>query len=221
MTPFNPNRPCVVCGVHVHFKRTVAGKKQGQIYRVLLCDVCLRKHRKEKADRVLHTREIYDRNRKHFSRKCGTCGNEFDVRGLNNSDSKAFCSASCLSKYRANHIVRGLGIGVDKNWVKMFCRAQTAELTKMGPTNFASSRVTLISPDDVVYKIVNVVHFVRENGHLFNEDDVEWKPRQYGKCKCKPGATSTARGSLRCRASCGLHSVSCGGKKTWKGWRRS
>ena len=118
---------------------------------------------------------------------------------------------------------RELGIdsaSVDKNWVKMFCRIQTAELTKMGPTNFGSSRVTLISPDDVIYKIINVVHFVRENGNLFNEDDVKWKPRQYGKCKCNPGATSTAKGTLRCRASQGLHSVSCGRKKSWKGWRK-
>jgi len=223
---FNPNRPCKICGAPVHFKRTVGGKEPGLIYRVLLCDPCLKKYYKEKADRVLHTPEIYNRNRKHFSRKCRMCGNEFDVRGLNNSDSKAFCSASCLSKYRANHMVstfRELGIdsaSVDKNWVKMFCRIQTAELTKMGPTNFGSSRVTLISPDDVIYKIINVVHFVRENGNLFNEDDVKWKPRQYGKCKCNPGATSTAKGTLRCRASQGLHSVSCGRKKSWKGWRK-
>ena len=224
---FNPNRPCKMCGAPVHFRRTVAGKKQGQIYRVLLCDLCLKKHRKDEADRVLHTPEIYDRNRKHFSRKCRMCGNEFDVRGLDNSGSKAFCSAPCLSKYRANHmisILRESGIdpgSIDKNWIKMFCRIQTAELTKMGPTNFGASRVTLVSPDDVIYKIINVTHFVRENGHLFNVDDVESKPRQYGKCKCKPGATSTAQGSLKCRAAAGLLSVSCGRKKTWKAWSQA
>ena len=131
MKTFNPNKPCIACGVPVHFRRTVGGKKHGQIYRVLLCDVCLKKYRQDKADKVLHTAEVYNRNRKHFDRICRTCGNKFSVKGLNDSHRRAFCSASCLSKYRANHIVatfRELGIdpsSVDKNWTKMFCRTQT------------------------------------------------------------------------------------------------
>jgi len=67
----------------------------------------------------------------------------------------------------------------------------------------------LRSPRNVVYEFRNLIHFVRENGHLFDAEDVAWRR--------KPGNRTHT-----CRAVGGLNSISPRLKKpngSWKGWR--
>lgn len=72
--------------------------------------------------------------------------------------------------------------------------------------NSRSKTYTVLTPDRVHYTFTNLNHFVRENAHLFNPEDVIWKP------------------PLRnpwCRASRGLYSLFKETKpeSMWKGWR--
>jgi hypothetical protein len=75
-----------------------------------------------------------------------------------------------------------------------------------GPGNCGSMKVTLRSPDNRTFRVINVAHFVRENPDLFLPGDVEWKRRgDYWSC----------------RAVVGLYSLSPRRKNpigSWKGW---
>jgi hypothetical protein len=77
-----------------------------------------------------------------------------------------------------------------------------------GVNNQKAKYFSLRSPVNIVYSFKNLTHFVRENPHLFNPDDVIWTH--------KPPQTSP-----RCNAMCGLASLSPRKKHpagSWKGW---
>lgn len=72
--------------------------------------------------------------------------------------------------------------------------------------NSRSKTYTVLTPDRVHYTFTNLNHFVRENAHLFNPEDVIWKP---------------PLSNPWCRASRGLYSLFKETKpeSIWKGWR--
>jgi len=72
--------------------------------------------------------------------------------------------------------------------------------------NSRSKTYTVLSSDRVHYTFTNLNHFVRENAHMFNPEDVIWKPPLKNPW---------------CRASRGLYSLFKETKPCliWKGWR--
>ena len=76
-------------------------------------------------------------------------------------------------------------------------------------TNIHAKDWVLIAPNNKVYHITNLQHFVRNNPHLFNAKDVEWK---------RSGGKHGAGGDY-CNATAGLSNVRQGKSKAWKGWR--
>ena len=77
-----------------------------------------------------------------------------------------------------------------------------------GDHHFMAKPWRLLSPQNVTYEFRNLLHFIRENEHLFNPEDVVW--------------VLHTNGSSRCNASTGLGSISPRLKNpngSWKGWR--
>jgi hypothetical protein len=78
-----------------------------------------------------------------------------------------------------------------------------------GPNYYTSKGWALKDARGFCYEFTNVTHFILQNPHLFDELDVQWRPR-------KPGQTA-----LFCRAQIGLGSLRPTRKRstlTWKGW---
>lgn len=81
---------------------------------------------------------------------------------------------------------------------------------KKGPENQSAYAWKLQSPMGKIYKFRNLSHFVRENGGLFDLDDVAWRQKK------------NSPSHMECRAVWGLSSISPRRKRcreTWKGWR--
>ena len=212
---------CRLCGATLQPRRTKSGKCQGSIYYTKLCDECLPMHRAEQAKRNAN----YDKFRKHWTRQCQVCGKVFDVKGKTNAGKLKTCSEECEKALHRNNAVRHnyaemtLGPNREKGWVKTFESPQTKDAVRLGPTNKASLRVFLMSPDGDVYDVCNIVHFVRTNEPLFDDADVEWvAAKKRSRVKAVGRRPSHAVGCLRCHASSGLHSVAAGRRRTWKGW---
>lgn len=72
--------------------------------------------------------------------------------------------------------------------------------------NSRSKTYTVLTPDRVHLTFTNLNHFVRENAHLFNPEDVIWKP---------------PLSNPWCRASRGLYNLFKEKKpdSIWKGWK--
>ena len=215
--------PCQRCGMPLHYKRQTKGKHVGQLYRVLFCDSCLKEHRREIQHRTI-TPQVYDSFRKHWTRICVSCGNEFSVKGMPDSHKHKTCSDECLKLLQGRIMKETFNkheinpAETNKNWASMLSRAQTAERTKCGPTHWMSKTTTLLSPTGKVFHVVGISHFVRQNPSLFLPEDVEWRPAQRSSVSV-PGVASTAPGKLICRALFGLRTVSNGHRKSWKGWK--
>lgn len=79
-------------------------------------------------------------------------------------------------------------------------------ILKLGEKHPLAARGYLRSPNNVIYPYQNLAKFVRENLHLFDEDDTVWRKRG---------------GNVVCNAMCGLYSLRGNHNKvagTWKGW---
>lgn len=87
--------------------------------------------------------------------------------------------------------------------------AQQSDIAGKSVNNIRAKEWVLVAPDDKIYRITNLHHFVRNNPHLFNAKDVEWK-RQGGK---------RGTGGEYCNATAGLSNVRSGKSSAWKGWR--
>lgn len=83
--------------------------------------------------------------------------------------------------------------------------AQKSEIAGKFETNIHAKEWVLIAPDDKIYHITNLHHFVRNNPHLFNPKDVVWKG--------KNGREEY------CNATAGIGNVKQGKSSAWKGWR--
>lgn len=95
-------------------------------------------------------------------------------------------------------------------------RPNTTELTKKGPTNCRSKWFSFRDPTGKVLRFKNIKHFIRENSHLFLEEDVVEKEyvRNSGKfIKKTPSKQSS-------RAANGLYAIHSGGYGSWKGWTK-
>jgi len=87
---------------------------------------------------------------------------------------------------------------------KMRGRPQVAPVVAKGPQNKRSKRCYLRSPENVVYKVVNISEFVRTHEHLFQPEDMVWThPEKTGRCRASNGL-------------CSLHQKDSRG--SWKGW---
>ena len=215
---------CGMCGVPIEPKRTLTGKCKGAIYYTKLCTDCLPKHRV--AMGMKNVQKIdYDSFRKHWNKRCATCGKQFDVRGNRNAGKVKTCSEKCENaRHRANAIERdfahkNLAPNVHKAWRKTFNRPQSADGAKCGPNHARSISVVLKSPDGNVYHVTNVTNFVRENEDLFSQEDTTWKPaKKKSKVKDAGYMPSTSRGCMKCRASSGLLCICSGHRGSWKSW---
>lgn len=79
----------------------------------------------------------------------------------------------------------------------------TAPKRMKGPENSSAKKVTLRSPDNVVYRVLNITHFVRTHENLFPEKSVVWNVSH-----------------TRCLAASGLHSLIRfkNPAASWRGW---
>ena len=91
-------------------------------------------------------------------------------------------------------------------------RAHQSHLARSNPVlvkgeNNCKARMWRVrSPENVVYVFKNLQEFIRNNPHLFNEEDVIWKPNIK---------------AMRCNASAGIEVISPRRKHpagSWKGW---
>ena len=87
--------------------------------------------------------------------------------------------------------------------------AKQSDIAGKSVNNIHAKEWILIAPDDKIYRITNLHHFVRNNPHLFNPKDVEWK---------RKGSKRGAGGEY-CNATAGLSNVRGGKSNAWKGWR--
>ena len=78
-----------------------------------------------------------------------------------------------------------------------------------GVDHFHSKRYWLVSPKQIRYEFKNLRHFVRNNAHLFDRDEVIWVPYSNG---------SGTIGRVQCKAL-RLYKVLRGERGSWKGWR--
>lgn len=83
--------------------------------------------------------------------------------------------------------------------------AKKSEIAGKFETNIHAKEWVFVAPDDKIYHITNLHHFVRNNPHLFNPKDVEWKG--------KNGI------DYYCNATAGIGNVKQGKSQSWKGWR--
>lgn len=81
-----------------------------------------------------------------------------------------------------------------------------------GPTHYNSLVFKLRSPQNVVYYVQNLTHWVRRNAHLFAPEDVVWKPLKSSLSRRTP--------TYRCRAEGGLYALTNKVRPvgSWKGW---
>jgi hypothetical protein len=220
-------RLCQMCGTKLQPRRMQSVKNFGKIYYTKLCADCLKKQQKQSAGVMLNNIN-YDNFRKHWTRDCLVCGKVFDVKGHKQSGTIKTCSKECASALRSKLSTKRrsaelfLGPNRHKGWVKTFEAAQTKDAVRLGPTNKASLKVALMSPDGEVYDVCNVTHFVRTHGYLFNDSDIAWAPfEKSSRVDAVGKRPSCAVGKLRCRASVGLLCVARGSRRTWKGWRKA
>lgn len=127
------------------------------------------------------------------------------------------------SKYLSGHSSRrpdiraNLSLRLKSEWGSGYRKLRTAAATQKsvaamhlkGEGHECSKPWKVRSPDNLVYMFKNVRHFVRNNPHLFDAEDVKWRK-------------SGRAGPLVCRAALGLTSLSPRAKRaklSWKGWR--
>jgi hypothetical protein len=78
---------------------------------------------------------------------------------------------------------------------------------KKGPNHMLSLVGEIRDPEGRVHRIRNVTHFVRENPHLFNPEDIVWRTDKGRGCLAQKGISSvlsTARSAV----------------SSWKGWTK-
>lgn len=88
-------------------------------------------------------------------------------------------------------------------------KAKRSQKSGRFETNIHAKKWKLTSPDNQVYIVRNLYHFVRQNTHLFAPGDVVWKRR---------GGRRGAGGEY-CNATAGLMNIPAGKAKSWKGWK--
>ena len=95
----------------------------------------------------------------------------------------------------------------------LYGKPRIAPLIALGEQHFLSKFHYLIDPNNNKLEIKNLKHFIRNNEHLFDKEDVQWKPLE----KARP---SPATGCLTCKAYKNLSNVSRGIVSSWKNWTR-
>jgi len=169
---------------------------------------------------------------------CSECGDDFVRKIISNGYTRReTCSKSCENKKRANSIdydspQRSRKLSQSCKERKAHLNMHTPEIrksngpliseAKTGVNNIGRAvlgepkshkEVTFISPDGLIYTTMCVRGFVRDNHHLFNEEDIARRPNQ-------KSSKSTLEGNMTCRAMSGLTSVGNESKGGWKGWRK-
>lgn len=89
-------------------------------------------------------------------------------------------------------------------------RALSSPLASKHPDNIHAKEWALASPDDQVYRIRNLYHFIRTHAELFDPSDIVWK---------RSGAENDTGSGVYCNASVGITGVKAGRSRQWKGWR--
>lgn len=87
--------------------------------------------------------------------------------------------------------------------------AQASPIAGKSEKNIHAKWWKLTSPDNQIYVVRNLYHFIRQNTHLFAPADVIWK-RKNGK---------RGTGGEYCNATAGLSNIPAGRAKSWKGWK--
>lgn len=95
-----------------------------------------------------------------------------------------------------------------KNQPKATEQAKKSSKAGKFETNIHAISWTIVSPQGDVYSFTNLYNFIRQNSHLFADNDVMWK-RTGGK---------RGTGGEYCNASAGLQNIKSGKTKAWKGW---
>jgi hypothetical protein len=183
-------------------------------------------HRKYCSRACLNTDPSWRKGPPKLKRNtCHTCGKE------NPRPHLTYCSKECWLKdprrpqiLEANlpNVLRGQKMSAqpeirERAAAKMRDRPQVALLTAKGPANAKAIKFILRSPDGVVYKGRNVLHFVRKHEELFAPEDTVWRRSP------RAGIRRKTRGHPQCRASKGLANLfgeSEHVRYSWKGWTR-
>lgn len=145
--------------------------------------------------------------RSHEERKCVVCGSAFEVKIYKPTKT---CSRICTGKHRhekssvrwsCERCGRTMTTSPTERKYHKYCSVdcQKKAQKEKGEDHWAASAFSFIAPNNKTYEGKNIAHFVRENTHLFNEDDT----------KDKPGGSRAAAG-LRLLKRSGL---------PWKDWR--
>ena len=138
---------------------------------------------------------------------CKQCGSQ--IQRIKNGEVIEFCNHSCAGKYIAEQNKVQWKAGMPERIKSSIAGTEASPLTGRHETNKAAKMFSLLSPNGRVYTGKNLRLFVRNSPHLFEPDDVVWKPY-----KEKHAADW-------CRAANGLASLSPNKKhplNVWKGW---
>ncbi len=149
-------------------------------------------------------------NRYKFNAVCQYCGNDYKskyAQGL--SYSTKFCNRSCSSKSRMSKLS---GETRRKIHEKLTGKNRKQNHVLAGPNHILGKRISVRSPENIVFHIKNISNFVRTHEHLFRKDDVAWR--------IVKGKKSGCIGNLTCRARQGLLHMASekSDRNTWKGW---
>ena len=217
---FKPTiRKCRDCNTAFVARRHHNGS-QWACCRTKLCNACRLAGRQKQAANNID----YEKIRKHRTRICVACGKEFSVVGLNNSGTKRTCSNQCRNDLTSRRMkaqdesTKARIAAIPKGWEKTFEKVRDG-VHKLGKDNMNAKVYELWSPDGTYYKCKNLTEFVRNHEHLFDDDTVQWKPKQTNSKVPKVGyVSSRAKGKLYCLACGGLYGVANSWRKSWRGW---
>jgi hypothetical protein len=134
---------------------------------------------------------------------CKVCGSAFETTAdaYGNFSRKETCSKKCFDKLRFDGMRNSEKFSESRKAVGR--KLLGVEMVTRGKS---FNVCVFTSPDGVDYECDNICDFVRNNRHLFDEDDIKYKSNNRG------GTESW------CRAQVGLVSLSSGNASTWKGW---
>jgi len=149
---------------------------------------------------------------------CKACGKHFTTLDTTSHHRWVTCSPECRHALRSETAKKTKRDNLNnryKGWAKTIHREQSKEGVKMGASHLRAVHCVLVSPDGEVFEFTNLQEFVRTHENLFLPEDLVWRPVS---AKKHDGSAPRTKGSMICRASCGLQTIKHHPTHSWKGF---